>query len=287
MRLDPALKALIAATALSALVAACDRNGDKAVDAQPVAGDPAAVTPADSPAPLVWEEKTPHAEVKLTLPAAVKAHADLHARLYADGVKELRGFAEGAQADRTEFGDGDQMPAYVKNLEWTLGGETGKLFSLKGQIYDYSGGAHPNAQFTSSLWDKALKRPVTAQTLFRKGANLAPLDQALCAAINTAKKARDASATPVSLGATNGQACPRAADTPFVLAGGTAAGKAGGLTFLIAPYLVGPYAEGSYEVAVPQSAFSTLLAPAYADEFAGQPVAAKPAAVPAPGAKGG
>ena len=277
MRLDPTLKALIAACALSALVAACDRNGDKAVDAQPAPGDPAAVTPADSPAPLAYESKTAHAEVKLTLPEAVKAHPDMHARLYADGVKTLRAFAEGAQADRTEFGGADEMPPYAKSIEWTLGGETGKLFSLKGQIYDYSGGAHPNGQYTSALWDKALKRPVTAQTLFSKGANLTPLDQALCAAINTAKKERNPDARPVSLGDTTGEACPRAADTPFVLAAGTTAGKAGGLVFLIAPYLVGPYAEGSYEVTVPQSAFRSLLAPAYADEFAGQPVEAKPA----------
>ena len=62
-----------------------------------------------------------------------------------------------------------------------------------------------------------------------------------------------------------------------MLAAGTTAGKAGGLVFLIAPYLVGPYAEGSYEVTVPQSAFRSLLAPAYADEFAGQPVEAQPA----------
>ena len=41
--------------------------------------------------------------------------------------------------------------------------------------------------------------------------------------------------------------------------------------FLIGPYQVGPYAEGSYEVTVPQAAFRALLAPAYADEFAGTP----------------
>ena len=51
-------------------------------------------------------------------------------------------------------------------------------------------------------------------------------------------------------------------------------GLAGGLIFLIGPYQVGPYAEGPYEVAVPLSAFQSLLAPAYADEFAGGPAKA-------------
>ena len=60
--------------------------------------------------------------------------------------------------------------------------------------------------------------------------------------------------------------------TPFVLAPSTTTGKAGGLIFLIGPYQVGPYAEGGYEIVVPQTAFRRLLAPAYADEFAGNPV---------------
>ena len=115
---------------------------------------------------------------------------------------------------------------------------------------------------------------ITAADLFVRGANLAALDTALCASINAEKKKRDPSAQTVSL--TGGDwICPRAATTPFVLAQGQTPGKAGGLVFLIAPYLVGPYAEGTFEVTVPQSAFRALVAPAYADEFGGEP---KPAA---------
>jgi hypothetical protein len=66
--------------------------------------------------------------------------------------------------------------------------------------------------------------------------------------------------------------CPHVADTAFVLTPGTTPGKAGGLTFLIGPYQVGPYAEGPYEIAVPLSLFRSMLAPAYAGEFAGQPI---------------
>jgi hypothetical protein len=127
---------------------------------------------------------------------------------------------------------------------------------------------------TGVLWDKALKRQVTWADLFTKGADYAGLDRALCAAINAAKRDRDPDAQTVALGGKD-FACPRAASTPFVLAPSTVGGKAGGLVFLIGPYQVGPYAEGAYEVTVPLSAFQSLLAPAYADEFAGAP--AKPA----------
>ena len=55
---------------------------------------------------------------------------------------------------------------------------------------------------------------------------------------------------------------------------GSVSGKAAGLTFLIGPYQVGPYAEGAYEVVVPATVFRSMLATAYAGEFAGQPARA-------------
>src|SRR5690606_28469299 len=148
------------------------------------------------------------------------------------------------------------------------GGETGKLLSLRRQTYEYSGGAHPNAAYGSVLWDKALKRILEPAQLFRTGADLSTLDQALCEVVNAARRERSPGAAPLSLDPTGAFACPRAAQTPFVLAPSTTGGRAGGLVFLISPYIVGPWAEGGYEVVVPQSAFRGLVAPAYADEFA-------------------
>jgi hypothetical protein len=68
--------------------------------------------------------------------------------------------------------------------------------------------------------------------------------------------------------------CPKAVSTPFVLAPSTTPGKAGGVIFLIGAYQIGPYSDGPYRIAVPQSVFRALLNPAYADEFAGAPVKA-------------
>jgi hypothetical protein len=164
------------------------------------------------------------------------------------------------------------MAPYSKSIEITPGAETGKLFSLIRTDSEFTGGAHPNASFSAILWDKALKREVPAADLFTKTGDLSALDIALCAAINAEKRKRDPAAQTISLTSAEWK-CPRAAQTPFVLATGTRPGKAGGLVFLIGPYLVGSYAEGTFEVTVPQSAFRSLLAPAYADEFAGEPKA--------------
>ncbi|KQS55295.1 hypothetical protein ASG17_04160 [Brevundimonas sp. Leaf363] len=265
-----AAPAIVVLLTLAAL-AGCKRKED-AQPPVPAAAPAPAVTPADAAAPLKYESKNQYAEVALTLPEAVKGQPDLHARLYAAAVRDLRQFTEGAQADRSEFGDDSGIPAYSKDVDLTTAAETGKLLSLRQTSYEFTGGAHPNTTYGSVLWDKALKRDVTAATLFRTGADMSALDRYLCEAINRAKKVRG-SDEPVTLGdGDSGFSCPKAAATAFVLAPSKTPGKAGGLTFLINPYQVAAYAVGPFEITLPHSVFHGLLNPAYADEFAGEPV---------------
>lgn len=264
------LAVLIAAAALT--LSACDRRQRDAPAEPEAPADQAAVTPADGAAPMSYESANRFAEVELALPDAVRAQPDLHARLYAEAVRELRVFSEGAQADRTEYEGDMDLPPYEKAITFVAAGETGKLISLQRNSHEYTGGAHPNPAYGAVIWDKALKRFVEPAQLFRRGADLSALDRALCEAVNTARLGRNADAEPIGLETgQGGWSCPRASATPFVLAPSTAPGKAGGLIFLIGPYQVGPYAEGGYEIAVPQNAFRSLLVPAYADEFAGEP----------------
>lgn len=263
------LRLLLLTAALAATLAACNRDRDEAKAPAAVSNPDALVTPADAAAPPGYESKTQYADVKLTLPDALKAHPDLHARLYAEEVRKLRQFAEGAQGELTEAGAPTDRPKYENTVTLTAAAETAKLFSLKRTSFDYSGGAHPNTLTSGILWDKALKRQIGLADLFRKGADLTALDQALCSALNTAKRARVPDGASITF-ESKPFACPRVASTPFVLTPGDASGKAAGLTFLIGPYQAGPYAEGGYEIAVPAAVFRSLLATAYAGEFGGQ-----------------
>ena len=263
------LRFLLLTAAVAATLAACNREPETPV--APAAGTDAAalVTPADAAAPMNYESKTRWADVRLTLPEAIKPQTDLHARLYAEEVRKLRQFVEGAQGELTEAGAATDRPKYENAVTITAAGETAKLLSLKRSPFDYSGGAHPNTLTSGILWDKALKRQIGLADLFRKGADLTALDQALCSALNTAKRARvpgGGSLTFVS----KPFACPRVVTTAFVLTPGDASGKAAGLTFLIGPYQAGPYVEGGYELAVPATVFRSLLTAAYAGEFGGQ-----------------
>lgn len=261
------VRTLVLTVSVAAALAACQRREDKA---EALAAAPAAA-PAAAGAPMRFEDKTEYAAVKLTLPEAIKGQPDLHAPLYAAAVRDLQQFEEGAQGDLSEAGGGPNP--YEKTIAYAAGGETDKLLSLSRTDFEYTGGAHPNTRFSAVLWDKALKKRLGFADLFRAGADLSALDKLLCDAANLAKQAR----SPGSERATrDGKmwTCPKAVSTPFILSPGTVPGKAGGVTFLIGAYQIGPYSDGDYWIALPQDAFRSLLNPAYADQFAGAPVKA-------------
>jgi len=261
---------LLLVAAAVATLSACNRDREPGTAPAEPAGSEAKVTPASAGAPAGFEDKTAFADIKLTLPEELKAHPDLHARLYAEEVRKLRQFAEGAQGELTEAGAATDRPKYENTVTLTAAAETAKLFSLKRAAFDYSGGAHPNTLTSGILWDKALKRQIGLSDLFRSGADFSALDRALCSALNAAKRARVPDGPSITFDS-KPFACPRAASTAFVLTPSAEPGKAAGLTFLIGPYQAGPYVEGAYEIPVPASAFRSQLATAYAGEFGGKP----------------
>ena len=265
-----AVVALAASALVLSLAAACQRR-EEVTDAPPateVSGAPE--TPADQAAPLTYSRETAYATVELELPQAIAAYPDLHAAIYGEEVRALREFLEGAQSVHTEYG-GEDMPPYEQTITYEPAGESARLFSLRETSSEYTGGAHGMYGFSGVLWDKASDRRIEPGTLFRSGADLAALDRALCDAINAARTEFVGEPSALTMTERDGWACPRAIETPFVLAPSTTTGRAGGLEFLIGPYLVGPFAEGAYRIVVPQAAFRGLLNQAYAGEFAGAP----------------
>lgn len=271
------MKRAVAALAASALVlslaAACQRRDEvaDAPEATPVGAEEAPAGPGDQP--LTYSRETAYADVSLTLPEAIAAYPDLHAAIYGEEVRGLREFLEGAQSDHTEFtSEEGGLPPYEQAIVYEAAGESARLFSLSETISEYTGGAHGMQAFSGVLWDKTTDRRIQPAALFRQGADLSALDRALCGAINEARTDLTGQASALTVGDDDAAwACPRAIETPFVLAASTTGGRAGGLEFLIGPYQVGPYAEGSYRIVVPQAAFRGLLNQAYAGEFAGAP----------------
>lgn len=221
--------------------------------------------------------------MSLKLPAELSRAPELHRRLYGAEVKDLKAFADSAQAEFAEMGDSAAraLPS-EKREDWSVADDTTKLLSLRSLTYEFdTGGAHPNLVYGAILWDKALQRPITLVSLFKRNADLVPVEAALCDGLRAERRQRfGAAGRPAG---DSGSGCPRLDDTPFELTPSTTPGKAAGLTFLVSPYALGSMAEGPYEVTVPRSAFASVLSPAYADEFAGKPVAPKPTPEPTAG----
>jgi hypothetical protein len=274
-RVTLALAAVVATgVALGFSLAGCGRRDRAEAPAPARSSGPAlaTATPEAPPPPLAFQQSNAHAAVSLKLPAELAREPELHRRLYDDEVKSLKFFAESAGAAAAEMGEApggaDALPSEKKE-DWTVAGQTAKLLSLRSLTYEFdAGGAHPNIVYSALLWDRALKRPVALAALFKPQADLGKIETALCDGVAAERKPR--------LGAEvdeTAPACPKVADTPFQLAPSTEPGKAGGLTFLISPYALGAMADGPYQVTVPLSVFAPLLAPDYADEFAGRPMA--------------
>src|SRR5665213_1523366 len=109
---------------------------------------PKPTSPAKPATPLSFAQTTPDASVNLTIAPAIATWPDLHQKLYADGVAELKRDLDTAKSDRAHIsGEGFPNPAYEQGLAWDLAGSTQRLVSLKGRWDSYTGGAHPNSGF--------------------------------------------------------------------------------------------------------------------------------------------
>jgi len=255
---------VVSAMALSGLMGlgACSKKPEKKEDeAPPVAA-----------APLAFSRPTPDAEVTLTFPDTIRAFPELHNRLYIEGQSDLNAFVDQAVRDRKELSAaGSDAPPYFRSIKWTLPAQSEHLLSVYAERSEFTGGAHPNASYQTILWDKAAKQAIDAKLLFAPNADLSAADSFLCHQIEAERSRRNQ--TPTTQAAT-GFTCPKLIDSHLVLVPSLTAGKIGAVEALFAPYEVGPYAEGTFQIRVPQAVLRGLISPAYATDFAGEPVPA-------------
>lgn len=243
------------ALALTLTLASCDRQPKQAPG------------PPPAPArPLVFQQTDPAAKVALTLPPAIGQYPALHATLYDREVAQLKDFAAEAEAERKATVGQFPWRQHESERQWVVAGATPRLVSLRALWFDYTGGAHPNHGAAALLWDVSKGAEIKPAALFRSDADMKALDKAICDAVAVAKSHREGA---VPLG--DIFTCPKWTETALVLAPSIETAKIGGLTVLIGPYVVGPYVEGDYELTIPLSAFQTMLAPTYAETFAGSP----------------
>ncbi|MBP2160624.1 MULTISPECIES: PdaC/SigV domain-containing protein [Asticcacaulis] len=237
-------------------------------------------------APLGFAKADADAEVRLTLPEAIRAHPELHTQLYTTGERKLKEFVTSAHTARTDqAAEGIEVPTYFHSINWKIAAQNPRLLSLYAEEDDFQGGAHPNSTFEALLWDKSSKELINTARLFTTGADLTAANAYVCQQIEIERSRRVGEPTTQ---AASGFTCPKLADSRLILIPSTVNGKFGAIDVLFAPYEVAPYAEGPYVIRVPQSVVRGQLNPEFADQFAGEaakeapPVASESAAEAAP-----
>lgn len=153
---------------------------------------------------------------------------------------------------------------YESLADWSLAADTPHLLALAGESYGFTGGAHGNTGYSVRIWDKTAKRSVAFDALFSDWPRARKLLEPLFCKALAAEQARRLGAPPTS----DMNACPRLAEQPIVPFAGLAP-VARQFRVLVAPYVAGSYAEGSYLITVPwPDAVKPLVKPGYrADLF--------------------
>jgi hypothetical protein len=203
----------------------------------------------------------------------IKADPALSADCLAEGKRWIDKNAAEAEASRK------QDPVLFRNGSWAFERKyairsvvNGQYVSIVRSDYMDTGGAHPNSDVDTILWDTTAKKRISIRPFFTETADNGPTMKAMLegviASLNIEKKKRDSSETATAEWYKGLE--PKLLKIGAVtLAPSTEAGKSSGLTFHYPPYAVGPYAEGEYVAFVPWETLKSYLTPEGAKIFGG------------------
>jgi hypothetical protein len=203
----------------------------------------------------------------------IKADAALSADCLAEGRRWINKKAAYAAASRQED------PVLFRNGGWSFERKyalrsvtDGHYVSIVRSDYVNTGGAHPNADVDTVLWDATTKKRISIRPFFTETADNGPTMTAMrngvIASLNIEKKKRNSTDTATAEWYKGLE--PKLLKIGAVtLAPSTEAGKSSGLTFHYPPYAVGPYAEGQYVAFVPWESLKPYLTPEGARIFGG------------------
>lgn len=217
--------------------------------------------------------KTRYIEASVTLDHGIKADAALVENCLTEGKRWLEKHRKEAAG---EFKSSPEL--FRDGRAWTFERDyarasmvADRYVSVLRSDFFYTGGAHPNRDIDTILWDSTTKKRISIRPFFTETADGGPTMKAMLAGVIDSlakeKKARDAD-SPAREWASN--LSPKLLGIGAVtLAPSTIEGKSSGLAFHYPPYAVGAYAEGSYDAFVPWETLKPYLSSEGAAIFAG------------------
>lgn len=207
--------------------------------------------------------KNKNIEAAVFLDPKIKQDAALSADCLAEGRKWIEKNATDAAAARK------LDPVLFRNGTWSFERRysvrstvDGHYVSIVRSDYMDTGGAHPNSDVDTILWDAVAKKRISIRPFFTETADSGPTMTAMLkgviASLRIEKNKRDATETANAQWFRNLE--PKLLKIGAVtLAPSTEAGKSSGLTFHYPPHAVGPYAEGQYVIFLPWETLKPYL----------------------------
>ena len=229
-------------------------------------GAAAAASAVDGGANKV-EESSELYEFDYSYPAEAGRIPALKAWLVAERGQARTQLIADATSGRAEAREGGfEFHAYAQGRVWEKVTETPRFLSLSAQLYDYTGGAHPNHGYDSLLFDKQTGKRLVPLDLFgSKAAFDAVIQKPFCALLDKERGKRRGE--PVVRDRGTFDDCIKPSEQTVIL------GSSTGRTFdkvgvLVGPYAAGPYAEGDYEFTLPVTeALRSVAKPEYREAF--------------------
>lgn len=226
---------------------------------------PKADKPPATVAPLGYAMANTDASVTLTLPETIKIYPSLHTEIYSQGERDLRAFMLSAQKSHSELTQrGFAQPAFYKNIRWYIASQSTHLVSSYAEINTDEGGAHPNSEYQTILWDKKSKAPITNTEFFDPLVDITPLDAYLCITLESERTKR------IGRRQNQGGNCPKIINGRIILIQSRLPDKLAAIDILYGPYEVGAYAEGPYFIRIPQNILKPFVNSIYRDDFEGE-----------------
>jgi hypothetical protein len=205
-------------------------------------------------------------DVRWSLPAEAALEPAL-VRLLRNAADDTRALQrkEAAEAHADAKTDGFRFSPYEWVQHWKLEALSDRLIVLRASVYSFTGGAHGNIGETALLFDRATDRPLALKDLFLDWPKAeALLTPKLCAGVaEVRREKRGDGAEPSAIAAFD--SCPPLADLAVAPFG--EGSRPWGFNWAAAPYVAGPWSEGSYAGYVSAGDVVELIKPEYREPF--------------------
>lgn len=249
--------------AVPAVLAACNPGENPNDEAQqpsaqvpetPLPPEPSATAPAPLGGARTVSERTDTYLFEYSYPQAAGDTEGLAGWLDSRLERERQRLASRAAQGREEARDnGFPFNSYSSETAWEVVADLPGWLSLSADESYYYGGAHPNYGFDTIVWDKEAGETIEPIDFFTSAAALDEvLGPQLCEALNAEREKRRGEPVEEGSGDTF-DACVKP-DEGNLLLGSTNGQSFNRIGIQIAPYLAGPYAEGTYEFNFPMTA---------------------------------